>query len=136
MSDLASDEGYLSVVSQVVRVAQGRTYSSISLSGFTLLSTGSTSQFPSRSLRLYLLTVRCLHSLQASGQLRLGWQYSLQCGVHPLQQVGHPPLPPAHRGQLPGHPRPRRPHPPGPPGPSVQNDIIDSHQEKSVENSH
>ena len=44
VSDLASAEGYLSVRSQVVRVAQGRTYSSISLSGFTLLSSGSTSQ--------------------------------------------------------------------------------------------
>ena len=42
---LAEAEGYLSAGrSTVLRAAQGRTYSSISLSGFTLLSSGSTSQ--------------------------------------------------------------------------------------------
>ena len=54
VKDLAEAEGYLSGRSIVLRAAQGRTYSSISLSGFTLLSSGSTSIPPLSSIEARL----------------------------------------------------------------------------------
>ena len=99
------EEGYFPAGAAVLRAGGlARTYSSISLAGFTLLSSGSTSeaghQAPPRHTPHITPSCRRLHrgrARRADLQQRRGhpWRHR-----HQLQQVGHPALPPAHRLEI------------------------------------
>ena len=99
------EEGYFPAGAAVLRAGGlARTYSSISLAGFTLLSSGSTSeaghQAPPRHTPHTTPPCRRLHrgrARRADLQQRRGhpWRHR-----HQLQQVGHPALPPAHRLEI------------------------------------
>ena len=99
------EEGYFPAGAAVLRAGGlARTYSSISLAGFTLLSSGSTSeaghQVPPVHTQYITPPCRRLHrgrARRADLQQRRGhpWRHR-----HQLQQVGNPALPPAHRLEI------------------------------------
>ena len=101
------EEGYLPAGAAVLRAGLlARTYSSISLAGFTLLSAGSTSEAgtpqvpPGHTPPHITPPCRRLHGGRARGadlQQRRGHPGRHR---HQLQQVGHPALPPAHRLEI------------------------------------
>ena len=101
------EEGYLPAGVAVLRAGGlARTYSSISLAGFTLLSAGSTSEAgtpqvpPGHTPPHITPPCRRLHGGRARGadlQQRRGHPGRHR---HQLQQVGHPALPPAHRLEI------------------------------------
>ena len=117
VEDVESEEYFRETEPVLSTRGLARTYSSISLSGFSLLSSGSTSQRISGVGKYYLIAnLRCLHRQCSVRQCRV---HERRGGArdreHQLQQVGHSPLPPAHWLEIQRRSQPgwsHRSHPP------------------------